>query len=133
MTGVQTCALPISDEVISAAQFGLRLLARASLFHGMTRVYQELLTVARDANEMYLISIPQTLVGKNFVEVSNIFLAERDKKNACLLIGIYRGEKMMLNPVGDEAGPLRDGDELILLSPALPDLSRLVGGSTDKV
>ena len=122
-----------ADEVISAAQFGLRLLARASLFHGMTRVYQELLTVARDANEMYLISIPQTLIGKNFVEVSNIFLAERDKKNACLLIGIYRGEKMMLNPVGDEAGPLRDGDELILLSPALPDLSRLVGGSTDKV
>ncbi len=114
-----------ADEVISSAQFGLRLLARASLFHGMTRVYQELLTVARDANEMYLVSIPQTLIGKNFVEVSNIFLAERDNKNACLLIGIYRGEKMMLNPVGAEAGSLRDGDELILLSPALPDLSRL--------
>ena len=39
-----------ADEVISAAEFGLRLLARASLFHGMTRVYQELLTVGRDAN-----------------------------------------------------------------------------------
>ena len=31
----------------------------------------------------------------------------------------------MLNPVGDEAGPLREGDELILLSQNLPDLSRL--------
>jgi hypothetical protein len=44
---------------------------------------------------------------------------------ACLLIGLYRGEAMMLNPVGGEAGPLREGDELILLSQALPDLSRL--------
>ena len=33
-----------ADEIISAADFGLRLMARASLFHGMTRVYQELLT-----------------------------------------------------------------------------------------
>ena len=41
-----------ADEVMSAAEFGLRLLARAALFHGMTRVYQELLTVGRDANEM---------------------------------------------------------------------------------
>jgi hypothetical protein len=44
---------------------------------------------------------------------------------ACLLIGLYRGETMMLNPVGGEAGPLCEGDELILLSQTLPDLSRL--------
>ena len=49
----------------SAAEFGLRLLARASLFHGMTRVYQELFTVRRDANEMYLVPVPFGLVGKD--------------------------------------------------------------------
>ena len=42
---------------------------------------------------------------------------------ACLLIGLYRRDKMMLNPVGAEAGPLCEGDELILLSQTLPDLS----------
>ena len=31
----------------------------------------------------------------------------------------------MLNPVGGEAGPLHEGDQLILLSQNLPDLSRL--------
>ena len=35
------------------------LLARASLYHGMTQVYQELLTVGRDANEMYLVPVPE--------------------------------------------------------------------------
>ena len=115
-----------ADEVISATDFGLRLLARAALFHGMTRVYQELLTVGRDANEMYLVAVPSGLVGKDFVATATLFLRDRDNRNACLLIGIYRGEKMMLNPVGGEAGQLREGDELILLSPVLPDLSKLL-------
>jgi voltage-gated potassium channel len=114
-----------ADEVISAADFGLRLMARASLFHGMTRVYQELLSVRRDANEMYLVPVPAQLVGVDFVAAANVFLPDRTVLKACLLIGIFRGETMMLNPVGGEAGPLREGDELILLSQSLPDLSRL--------
>ena len=114
-----------ADEVISAADFGLRLMARASLFHGMTRVYQELLSVKRDANEMYLVPVPAHLVGMDFVAAASVFLPDRTSMKACLLIGIYRGEAMMLNPVGGEAGPLREGDELILLSQTLPDLSRL--------
>ena len=56
---------------------------------------------------------------------ANVFLPDRTDLKACLLIGLYRGETMMLNPVGGEAGPLREGDELILLSQTLPDLSRL--------
>ena len=114
-----------ADEVISAADFGLRLMARASLFHGMTRVYQELLSVRRDANEMYLVPVPAQLVGMDFVAAANVFLPDRTNLKACLLIGLYRGEAMMLNPVGGEAGPLREGDQLILLSQTLPDLSRL--------
>ena len=114
-----------ADEVISAADFGLRLIARASLFHGMTRVYQELLSVRRDANEMYLVPVPVQLVGMDFVAAATLFLPDRTAMKACLLIGLYRGDMMMLNPVGGEAGPLREGDELILLSQTLPDLSRL--------
>jgi voltage-gated potassium channel len=122
-----------ADEVISASEFGLRLLARAALFHGMTRVYQELLTVGRDANEMYLIPIPAGLVGHSFAETAGLFLSDRASRDACLLIGIYRGEKMMLNPVGGEAGPLREGDELILLCPVLPDLGRFATPPPDVV
>jgi voltage-gated potassium channel len=114
-----------ADEVISAADFGLRLMARASLFHGMTRVYQELLSVRRDANEMYLVPVPRQLVGMDFVAAASLFLPDRTNMKACLLIGLYRSETMMLNPVGEGAGPLREGDQLILLSQTPPDLSRL--------
>ena len=105
-----------ADEIISSDELGLRLLARTALYHGMTRVYQELLTVGRDANEMYLLPVPEGLVGRDFVEISSMFLRHRDDKRSCLLIGIQRGEEMILNPVGGEAGPLKASDQLILLS-----------------
>lgn len=105
-----------ADEIISSDELGLRLLARTALFHGMTRVYQELLTVGRDANEMFLLEVPEELIGKDFVELLSLFGRHRNDRRSCLLIGIQRGEEMMLNPIGDEAGPVVAGDQLILLS-----------------
>lgn len=105
-----------ADEIISSDELGLRLLARTSLYHGMTRVYQELLSVGRDANEMYLVEVPKELVGRDFVEMASLFLRYRSDKRACLLIGLQRDEDMILNPIGQEAGPLREGDQLVILS-----------------
>jgi voltage-gated potassium channel len=105
-----------ADEIISSDELGLRLLARSALYHGMTRVYQELLTVGRDANEMYLLAAPEGLIGKDFAELSAMFSRKRDDKRACLLVGIQRGDEMHLNPIGGEAGPLKPDDQLILLS-----------------
>ncbi len=110
-----------ADEIISSDELGLRLLARTALFHGMTRVYQELLTVGRDANEMFLLTAPDGLVGKDFVELTGMFARYRGDRKACLLIGIQRGEEMMLNPITSESGPLMAGDQLILLSRAFLD------------
>jgi voltage-gated potassium channel len=107
-----------ADEIISSDELGLRLLARTALFHGMTRVYQELLTVGRDANEMYLFPVTEGLVGRDFVEIASMFVRYRDDKRSCLLIGIQRGDEMILNPVGADSGPLKEGDQLILLSRA---------------
>ncbi len=104
-----------ADEIISSDELGLRLLARSSLYHGMTSVYQELLTVGRDANEMYLLGLPEELVGRDFVEVSSMFLRYRNDKRSCLLIGYQRGDDMNINPIGAEAGPMLKGDQLIML------------------
>ncbi len=105
-----------ADEIISSDELGLRLLARSALYHGMTRVYQELLTVGRDANEMFLFPAPEGLIGKDFSELSAMFSRHRGDRKSCLLIGIQRGEEMHLNPIGGEAGPLKPDDQLILLS-----------------
>jgi len=113
-----------ADEIISSDELGLRLLARTALFHGMTRVYQELLTVGRDANEMFLLPAPEELVGKDFIELIGLFARHRNDRRSCLLIGIQRGEEMMLNPIGGEAGPIMADDQLILLSRVYLDPSQ---------
>ncbi|ODU02081.1 MAG: hypothetical protein ABS79_00875 [Planctomycetes bacterium SCN 63-9] len=113
-----------ADEIISSDDLGLRLLARTALFHGMTRVYQELLTVGRDANEIYLFPAPDALIGKDFIELTGMFLRYRGDRRACTLIGIQRGEEMMLNPINDEAGPLQPGDQLLLMSRVFLDPSQ---------
>lgn len=110
-----------ADEIVSSEDLGLRLLARSALFHGMTRVYHELLTVGRDANEMFLFPAPEDLLGKDFVELSGLFARHRGDRKACLLIGIQRGDEMHLNPIGGESGPLQRDDQLILLSRVLHD------------
>lgn len=125
-----------ADEIISSDELGLRLLARSALYHGMTQVYQELLTVGRDANELYVMAVPPEMVGRDFVEASSLFLRHRQDKRSCLLVGIQRGEEMILNPIGNEAGELKDGDMLVLLSrvflnpdQALPTVPPLAAGT----
>jgi voltage-gated potassium channel len=109
-----------ADDIISSDELGLRMLARAALFHGMSRVYQELLTVGRDANELYLVPVPEGLLSMEFAEVSDLFVRRRDDRLSCLLLGIQRNDEMILNPIGDEAGPLQAKDQLILLSRVIP-------------
>ena len=74
------CSRPGPTRSSPPTSSGLRLLARTAIYHGMTRVYQELLTVGRDANEMYLLPVPEELVGRDFVEVSSMFLRYRDDR-----------------------------------------------------
>ncbi len=109
-----------ASEIVSSDSLGLRLLARSALFHGMTQFYQELLTVRRDANEVFLLPAPEELIGRDFAELSAMFMKYRSDRRSCLLIGIQRGDEMIINPIGEEAGPLHSDDQLILLSRSFP-------------
>jgi voltage-gated potassium channel len=110
-----------ASEIVSSDSLGIRLLARSALFHGMTQFYQELLTVRRDANEVYLLAAPEAMVGREFADLSEMFMKHRSDRRSCLLIGIQRGEEMLINPIGAEAGPLEATDQLILLSRVFPN------------
>jgi voltage-gated potassium channel len=109
-----------ASEIVSSDSLGIRLLARSALFHGMTQFYQELLTVRRDANEVFLLPAPEALLGREFAELSEMFMKHRSDRRSCLLIGIQRGEEMLINPIGEEAGPLQSTDQLIILSRVFP-------------
>ena len=58
---------------------------------GQIRVYQELLTVRRNANEVYLVPAPEELVGLGFTEVSEMFLKYRNDRRSCPVIRTFGG------------------------------------------
>ena len=60
-----------ASEIVSSDSLGLHLLARSALFHGMTQFYQELLTVRRDNNEVFLLPAPEELIGRGFAELGD--------------------------------------------------------------
>jgi hypothetical protein len=90
----------------------------------MTQFYQELFTVRRDVNEVYLVPVPQDLLGRGFAEIGEMFIRYRNDCRSCLLMGIQRGDEMLINPIGDEAGPLALGDQFILLSRSFPSAAQ---------
>ena len=70
-----------------------------------------------------MLAAPEALVGREFAEMSEMFMKYRTDRRSCLLIGIQRGEEMLINPIGEEAGPLQSADQLILLSRVFPALT----------
>ena len=59
-------------------------------------------------------------MGRDFSELGKMFMKYRNDRRSCLLIGIQRGDEMMINPIAEEAGPVRSDDQLILLSRTFP-------------
>jgi len=113
------------DEWVCAVDFGLGIIAQAALFSKLSDVYQQLLTYSKETNEIYQVDdkhYPDTWFGKSFREIAEYLVDHRDPENPVILLGIKRGDKIILNPRPDEFDILRKGDNLIVMSFDRPDL-----------
>jgi len=116
------------DEVVCGQDVGLGILAQSAIHPGLTEVFNRLLTYTSDSNEIYIVDrVPRMFHGLNFAQISEILARNRDAKNPAILIGIKRGENIILNVRNDDRGnalgPLRAGDQLICIAYEKPDLS----------
>lgn len=123
-----------ADEAVCHEDYGLGVLTQAALMSKITQVYQELLSHSPQTNEIYVLRTPraegpgdvprdvweQLLLGKSFSQAAEVFNACRDPRNPAILLGLRRGEKMLLNP--REALTLQPGDDLIVLACVFPNL-----------
>jgi voltage-gated potassium channel len=93
----------VTNDLVSA------LMARSSVHHGLTAVLTDLLT-SDAGNEIYVLPTPPSLVGKPFDDL----LIQLQTTKRAILLGIRRGEEIVLNP----KDPLivTRGDSLILVA-----------------
>ena len=133
------------DETVCATDYGLGILAQSAMYEKLSQVYDQLLEYSKDTNEIYALDsnnkddIPENVwrsvfEGKSFIEVARFFSGEhRDPDNPAILIGVRRGEHVILNPrkVKDdkqkhlEFDSFREDDHPIFLSYEKPNLKKL--------
>jgi hypothetical protein len=113
------------DEIVSAGDFALRIMAQSALTPGLSKVYGNLITVSEETNEIYQLGVPPTYLGKTFEELGTAILGHRSSKNPSILIGVKSKGKIMLNPKKDSFDTFEEGDEIFLVSFTYPDLGFL--------
>lgn len=124
-----------TDEVICAADFGLGILAQSILHARLSDVYNRLLSYGPETNELYMVEgdrFPHILVGKTFKEAVDVMNRNRSPDNPVILLGIRRGNEIILNPKESWSRPeeeifetFQESDAVIVMAFSLPDLSQL--------
>jgi len=103
------------DEIIISGDYASKMLANATLSHGLSAVITDLLS-ADEGSEFYRVPLPARFAGKEFDETIPFF---RSNVRA-IPIGVMRQEKPFLNP---EVGfKLQEKDDLVVIALDQPKL-----------
>ncbi len=123
------------DETICATDYGLGVLAQCALHAKLSLVYNSLLQYTKETNEIYMAGkdkLPKSIIGKTFQEAAEMLNKNRDADNPAILLGVRRGDKVILNPQENWKGPdnekferFEEDDSIILMAFDPPDLSKI--------
>lgn len=108
---VPHCERANANEIIVGDEFSSRLIARAALDHGISKVMAELLS-SRVGNDLVQIPLPTEFAGQPFLKVFTGMKRTRD----CIVLAIYRKsrEAVIANPAADFV--LEKDDQLVVVA-----------------
>jgi voltage-gated potassium channel len=114
---VRHCERANADEIIVGTEFSSKLISRAALDHGISKVISELLS-SRVGNELVLLPMPNDLAGKQFIDI----LVEMKKNSNYIVLAVQKKQngQVFSNPPTDYK--LEKGDQLIVISPTQTNL-----------
>ncbi|MDJ0677850.1 MAG: ion channel [Calothrix sp. MO_167.B42] len=114
----QTCKRAKADEIIVSSELSSMLISQAVLNHGISKVVSDLLTAHR-GNQLYKIPIPQSQIGKTFMDVF-VYMKQSYQSIAVAIEKEPEGE-VISNPPADY--PLREKDYLIVIAKKRPKIT----------
>ncbi|MAF94957.1 MAG: hypothetical protein CMM60_04300 [Rhodospirillaceae bacterium] len=144
------------DEIICVKELTEKLLSQAALTHDISQLYLHLLTESEDTNEVYIIPVPATFIGKSWKDLQKIlfkydqediiligFITEEEKKvnertihnhfgNIINVNKIYINPKKKTGP-GEKGGDyiFQEGDKIVTICYCEPDLERFSPSETN--
>lgn len=114
---VQHCERANADEIIVVTEFSSKLISRATLDHGISKVLSELLS-SKYGNDLFKIPVHESMVNKSFIDI----FTEMKRTNQSIVLAVQKGieGKVISNPPGDYR--VEAGDYLIVISKSRPKL-----------
>jgi hypothetical protein len=124
-----------ADEIVCHEDFGLGALVQSALQRGISSVYDQLLSFHGDTCEVYVLRGPgngndgdisesawaRYFRGQSFRQSGILLQQNVDPANPCILLGLRRGQDLLLNPKRDE--PIGDSDDIVVMSYTRPTLT----------
>ncbi len=108
---VPHCERADVNEIIVGSEFSSRMISRAALDHGISKVMAELLS-SRVGSDLNQIAVPAKLAGKPFMEV----FTEMKRVHNTTILAIYNRKEgsIVTNPPGDYS--VAGEDQLVVIS-----------------
>ncbi len=110
-SNIRHCERAHADEIIVSSEFNSRLISRAAVDHGISKVISELLS-SKVGNDLFKIPVTAEQIRKNFIDV---FVDMKQKKKSTVL-ALQKGEEgeVIANPNADMI--IEENDFLIVIS-----------------
>lgn len=113
---VRHCRRAKADEIIVGSEFSTKLISRAALEHGISKVISELLS-SKYGNDLYKIPVPNDLAGKKFID---IFTEMKRTRQSIVLAVQRKGDaEVISNPAIDYV--VNQDDALIIIATNRPE------------
>lgn len=109
-SNVRHCERANANEIIVGSEFSTRLISRAAVDHGISKVLSELLS-SKVGSDLSKMPVPEEMVGRPFMEL----FTESKKRHNCTVLAILRGPNntVLANP--SEDFELEKGDFMIVI------------------
>lgn len=114
-----------ADEVIVATEMAAHMLARATTFHGLSKVVSDLLS-ADNGNEFYKVPLDAVYHGQTFDAV----LSDLRTRAKAILLGIERDGTLIINPKDEVV--VQTGDMGLVVGWEEPRPARLAHGTLER-
>jgi hypothetical protein len=114
-----------AHEFVSASYSVERLLAQSAISPGITKFFDNLLTVTPNSNEVCMIKCPKNFESHSFEEVAHALAQLRDTDNPVILCGVKTNNQLIINPQKDKFDKFKPGDELLVIVWTATKLSQI--------
>ncbi|KAA3616245.1 MAG: hypothetical protein DWQ05_10900 [Calditrichaeota bacterium] len=124
-----------ANEVVSAGFYRTGIMLQSALYHGMSHIFHELLQYEQNKTSVFIVTeknIPQEFYDEKltFQDAARKINEKRKAPNPVILIGVKRGDQIILNPHSGKKRSSKDvifdhikkGDALVVLAEKFPKL-----------